>query len=117
MTFRLRGRHNPRLLGAPHRFWRTKPAPVRGTGTPEAENRGLLAGGAGEVGGSLLAVAGQALGRVGAAEAVELVGQRRVERGRLRSIPVVERVLGPADGALRAAGQRDRHLQGPLVDL
>ena len=56
-----------------------------------------------------------ALACIRPAEAVELVRQRGVEGRRLGPVPVVERVLGPADGRLGTAAQRLGHLQGPIV--
>ena len=56
----------------------------------------------------LLAVRGEPLGRVGTTEAVELVGERRVEHRAEHPVPVVQRVLRPADRALRAVGELAR---------
>src|SRR4029450_5330357 len=64
----------------------------------------------------LLGVRRQALPDVRPAEPVELVGQRGVEQCRLGPVPVVERVLGPAEGRLGPPAQLDRHLQRPLAD-
>src|SRR5204863_3578412 len=67
--------------------------------------------GPGEAGWAFGLVRGQALGRVRAAEAEELVGERRVERRAHGAVPVVQRVLRPAKRVLRPAGQRDGDLE------
>src|SRR5436190_9214824 len=72
----------------------------------------LLRRGTGEVRGALLAQGGETLGRVGPTEAVELESQRRVERRSEHPVPVVERLLGPPDRALRAVGELDGDLVG-----
>ena len=54
----------------------------------------------------------QALGRLGASEAKHFQGRRGVEYGAGLAQPVVQGVFGPADRALRAAGQIVGGLQG-----
>ena len=80
-------------------------------------NRLSFAGGAGEHRRSLLLVGGHTLGRIGSAEAVHLECERCVERRRHHPVVVVQRVLRPADGALRTVRKAAGDLQRALEQL
>ena len=58
-----------------------------------------------EVRRTLLAHGGDALERIGALKAQELVGQRRLEGRRELAVGVVERVFGPSDRLLSTVGE------------
>src|SRR5262245_25916001 len=77
----------------------------------------LLARRPAELGWTLLDVRRQTFSRVGPAKAVELVGERRVERGRHHAVPVIQGVLGPAKRALRAGCERRRDAERACVHL
>src|SRR5690606_16912940 len=83
---------------------------------PAAGPAGSLRGRPVEAGLPLLAVRRQALAGVRPTEAEELVGQRGVQDRGLGPVPVVERVLRPADGLLGAAAQPLGDLERGVVD-
>src|SRR3984957_15679430 len=66
---------------------------------------------------AFLQMRGQALARLGAGKAQKLERGRSVEDRAVDAQPVVERVFGPADGALRAVGQVLGGLQRDLLQI
>src|SRR6185312_8722448 len=66
---------------------------------------------------ALFEVRGEAFFYIGAAEAEKLKRERRVECRTHRAQPIVERIFGPADRALRSLGQLGRDLDGLRLKL
>src|SRR5262249_55168088 len=70
-----------------------------------------------EIGAALFEVRGKALFHIGSAKAEEFQRQRGVKGCAHRAQPVVERILGPADRALRALGELGRDLDRFRLEL